>query len=92
MVYDTKLKKIDDVDLTYMQSYIVEELIKMNGQVISADEIAKRLTLKYGIKVFNTQAKDIRIHIFRINKRVGEKLIKNRNWGGYYIDENIKIC
>ena len=61
----------------------------MNGAIVRTEEIMNALERKNKLNFKDTN--NVRVHISRINKKVGTKLIKNKHWFGYYIDEPIRI-
>ena len=94
MIYNFNNKKIDNkIDLTRIESEIFEELIKLNGQPVKTKELTNIIYEKYCLTKINPQDpsdESIRTWICKINKKAN-KIIKNRPYFGYYIDEEIKM-
>lgn len=94
MEYDFKTKKINkNIELTRIECEIFEELIKFNGQPISAKMLVDIIYKKYCITYINIQDPSencIKVWICRLNKKIN-KIIKCKRGLGYYIEEEIKI-
>lgn len=89
MKYDCKMKTIDGVALTPVESQIIEELIVAKGTLLRLDQLSKIINDKFyktAINSYETTIAGLRKHICDINKKTNN-LIKNRSRLGYYIED-----
>lgn len=87
-IYDVKLKKINEEELTFNQMRIFEVLLKHDEEYISAKQICEEMYKRDFSDLMSE--KTISVHISRINKKFPH-LIRNRRQVGYYILEEVKI-
>lgn len=89
MKYDCKMKTIDGVALTPIESQIIEILIIAKGTLTKAEQLCKTINDNYyktAINSYETTPNAIRKRICDINKKTNN-LIKNRSRLGYYIED-----
>lgn len=93
MIYDTKQKTLDGVELTRLEWQIIELLLEHKDIPLSGSKIADLICNKYyvtGINSSITNAESVSTVLCKLNKKFN-KIIENKRSFGYRFVKEIEI-